>query len=321
MTTALRLVYSTLIFLGFFPTSWHRTLYQSVGANVTLDCSCQKEKIVMCFWYKQSPGHKPVQMSSYYKHNTNGDFSKMFKDSRRFSLDNSNRNNTLMIKNLRTSDAATYFCMSSNMYNLEFLQGITLNVENAELDLKTLVREVEDSHLEGSVTLHCSLSNVICDGADRVYWFKNTEDSHAGVLHSHGGSRDQCKRNTDSQSKSCVYNLPIQQQNGTDDSSKCAVASCGQVLFGNERDGYSGDKHRFSVLVYILSGALVLTIILIFALAFSMYKIIKTKPPPNVTTENEDNLHYAALKHQSSSRPQRQTGSTTTECVYSGVRL
>uniref|UniRef100_A0A3B3ZY93 Ig-like domain-containing protein n=1 Tax=Periophthalmus magnuspinnatus TaxID=409849 RepID=A0A3B3ZY93_9GOBI len=85
-----------------------------------------------------------------------------------------------------------------------------------------------------SDSLYCTVQTGCCEGQHRVHWFKQSEESAAGVLYSHGGSSKKCKNDTDSPTNSCVYKLPIHnvssEQTGT---YYCAVATCGQVVFGN----------------------------------------------------------------------------------------
>ncbi|KAF3836829.1 hypothetical protein F7725_004293 [Dissostichus mawsoni] len=124
-----------------------------------------------------------------------------------------------------------------------------------------------------SVTLNCTVHTGSCDGEHSVYWFKNSEDS-PGLIHTHGGRNDQCERKPNTQTHSCVYNLPMENLNPSHAGTYfCAVASCGHILFGN------GTKLDFEdevdSLVYFLSGALAINSILVVLLAFLVYKIKK----------------------------------------------
>uniref|UniRef100_A0A8C6SV96 Ig-like domain-containing protein n=1 Tax=Neogobius melanostomus TaxID=47308 RepID=A0A8C6SV96_9GOBI len=315
-------MYLSLLLLQPFPGLSQLTLRHHVGESVKLSCDCRDQEIVMCFWYKQEMGRKPVKVSSFYKLNSKGSFEDTFRV--RFALDNLDNANNLTIIDLRVSDAATYFCMSSNLYNMGFLESITLEVKGDGADFGTLVAEVtpeETGAEEGSGTLNCSLGNGVCGGRHGVHWFKPSEESAAGVLYTDGGGNaDQCERNTETSTNSCVYDLPGHGEEVASDWSKCAVVSCGRALFGNKPDFISEDQDVPPVLVYVLSGALVATLLLSVLLALSMYKI-KKKSQPTATTENEQDIHYAALRHHNSNRPRQLTNDIITECVYSGVRL
>ncbi|KAJ0056020.1 hypothetical protein NL108_017780 [Boleophthalmus pectinirostris] len=308
---------------GPFPALSHVTLSGQVGQSVTLNCNCQDSNIVMCYWYKQVFGEIPVRITSYNKYEgevTNIKVDTKFKN--RFRLNNTDNYNNLEIKGLIVSDAATYFCMSSNLYKLDFLEVVTVDVDGAGFHFATLDYEltVENSSVQRVSELSCIFNNGICEEKHQVYWFNTLYESAKGILYSHGGSSDQCEGRMDSSTKSCVYDLPVRSDSADSNLEKCAVASCGKLLFGTKSKWDSEDKSTPSVLVQVLSGALVGTLILCVLLSLVIYNI-KKKSQPTVTTENEEDIHYAALKHQSSSRPKSHADSTNTECVYSGVRL
>ena len=84
------------------------------------------------------------------------------------------------------------------------------------------------------MTLNCTVHTGTCDDGDHsVYWFKNSQESHPGIIYTHGGRNDQCERNSNTQTHTCVYNLPMKSLNLSHAGTDCAVASCGQILFGN----------------------------------------------------------------------------------------
>ncbi|XP_072315483.1 uncharacterized protein [Eucyclogobius newberryi] len=162
----------------------------------------------MCYWYKQAIGQKTVKITSYNKLGLKKDLSKV---DPRFTLNNTDNYNNLKIKDLHFSDAATYFCMSSNLYNVDFLEAITLDVEGAGFHFTTSVFELmpENSGIRSSATMDGCFDNGIFSGEHGVYWFSPSKESGKGVLYSHGGNTDQGESNTDSSTNSCIYNLPI----------------------------------------------------------------------------------------------------------------
>uniref|UniRef100_A0A3B4AXQ5 Ig-like domain-containing protein n=1 Tax=Periophthalmus magnuspinnatus TaxID=409849 RepID=A0A3B4AXQ5_9GOBI len=293
-------------------------LERLIHDNATLQCNCQDVNIVICYWYKQAFGQIPVKITSYNKYESKGELNHIFKVKKRFRLNNKDNYNNLEIKDLLVSDAATYFCMSSNLYKLDFLESITLDIEGAGLNFTTLDYELtsENSSIQRgleSAPLDCSFNNGICDKEHQVYWFSHNYESAKGIIYSHGGSSNQCESNMDISSKSCIYNLPVHNDHATSNWTKCAVASCGKLLFGTKSKSDSEDRYMPSVLVSILSGALVGTLILSVLLSMLYCSFL--------FCQNEEDIHYAALNHHTSSRSIRHGDSTNTECVYSGVRL
>uniref|UniRef100_A0A8C9X1A6 Ig-like domain-containing protein n=1 Tax=Sander lucioperca TaxID=283035 RepID=A0A8C9X1A6_SANLU len=170
----------------------------------------------------------------------------------------------------------------------------------------------------GSVTLNCTVHTGTCDGEHSVYWFKNSEESQPGLIYTHGDRNDQCERKPNTQTHTCVYNLPMKSLNISHAGTYyCAVVSCGHVLFGNGTKLHLEDEVDSPFLVYFLSAALAFTTILSVLLAFLMYKVNKRN---RCQTADADNLHYAALSVNLPNRSRRQRNNTNDECVYSSVK-
>ncbi|XP_062301315.1 uncharacterized protein LOC134006243 [Scomber scombrus] len=291
MTSPVFVLYLTCLFVGKMAqmtdlkssSSVHQDsgfISANVGDSVTLQCFYEGDLVAALYWYKQTLGQKLRQISNFYKLKKSTTFHDEFKDNSRFALDTENGKNHLVISDLRISDSATYYCASSYTYNLEFKEGIIVNVKGSGLNIQTLVHQSASESIQpgGSVTLNCTVHTGTCDdGEHSVYWFKNSEESHAGLIYTHGGRTNQCERNTNTQTHTCVYNLPMKSLNLSHAGTYyCAVASCGHILFGNGTKLDVGNEVDSLVLVYFLSGALVFTTILSVLLAFSMYKMNKS---------------------------------------------
>ncbi|XP_070711136.1 uncharacterized protein [Pempheris klunzingeri] len=295
-----------------------------VGENVTLPCFCQDDAVVMLYWFKQNLGQKPKLASSFYRHNVGVTFYDEFNNTR-FSLDNENSKNHLKMSHLQNSDSATYYCLGNNLLDFEFCESITVSVKGSGLNIPALVHQSASETIQpgGSETLNCTVHTGTSDGEHRVYWFRHSEESHPGLIYTHGGRED----------NTCVYNLPMKSLNLSHAGTYyCAVASCGHIVFGDRTKPDFEDEVDSLVLVYILSGALAFTSILVILLAFSVYKMTNfqcagcsktfsaTCPANTALREDEENLHYAALREQNTSRPRRQRNNTRSECVYSTLR-
>ncbi|XP_056225157.1 uncharacterized protein LOC130164439 [Seriola aureovittata] len=304
-----------------------------VGDKVNLRCffgSLTKR----LYWYKQSLGQKPRLISSFYKHDLNSTFHNEFKSDSRFTLDTENGKNHLTITDLRTSDSATYCCVTY-LYTLEFLDSIILSVGGSGLNIQASVHQSGSEILQpgGSVTLSCTVHTGTCDGEHSVYWFKDSEESHPGLIYTHGDRNDQCERKPETQTQTCVYNLPMQSLNLSHAGTYyCAVASCGHILFG---DGTKLDFEDKVDLMYFSYGAWVFTTILSVLLAFSLCMMAKrnscrspeSQPaftaPSTANAEGYQhalNLYYAALSINLTNRSRRQRDQTWTECVYHSIK-
>ena len=91
-----------------------------------------------------------------------------------------------------------------------------------------------------SVTLQCSVvsesKNKTCPGGHSVYWFRAGSDaSHPDIIYTDGNSRDICRKKPDihSSPKSCVYHFSKSVSSSDAGTYYCAVATCGEILFGN----------------------------------------------------------------------------------------
>ncbi|KAM9335601.1 uncharacterized protein ABDE67_020598 [Symphorus nematophorus] len=233
----------------------------------------------MFFWYKQTLGQKPKLISTFYKHDKNGNFADEFKNDQRFKLEAKLGTNHLTISNLHISDSATYYCVGCNAYKFEFAEGTIVSVKGSGLNIPALVHQSAFESIQpgGSVTLNCTVHTGTCDGEHSVYWFKDSEESHPGLIYTHGGRNDQCERKPDTQTHTCVYNLPMKSLNLSHAGTYyCAVALCGHILFGdNTKLDFKHEANYSNTPVYFLSGALAITTILVVLLAISLYKMKK----------------------------------------------
>uniref|UniRef100_A0A4W6DHU5 Ig-like domain-containing protein n=1 Tax=Lates calcarifer TaxID=8187 RepID=A0A4W6DHU5_LATCA len=295
-----------------------RFISANVGDSVTLRCFYGGDDSAWLFWYKQTPGQKPRLISTFYVYDVRTTFYHGFKNSPRFTLDTENGSHHLMISNLHLSDSATYYCAYSYTFVLKFAEGVIVSVKDSSFNTQPWV--------------HQSESETIQPGEHSVYWFKSSEESHPGLIYTHGDRNDQCERKHNSQT--CVYNLPMKNLNLSHAGTYyCAVASCGQILYGNgTKLDFKHEVNSSNSHVYFLSGALTFTTILTVLLALSVYKINKrnncqctgkSSAPSTANPEGHrdaDNIHYAALNVNRPNRSRRQRNNTNTECVYSSLK-
>ncbi|XP_049423501.1 uncharacterized protein LOC125883348 [Epinephelus fuscoguttatus] len=312
-----------------------RFVSSHVGDNVTLQCFYDGEDAAWLYWYKHSLGQEPRLISSFYVYDR-VTFSHEFQNDPRFTLDTENTANHLTISNLQISDSATYYCASSYAYVFTFAAGTSLSVKGSSLNVPALVHQSASETIRpgGSVTLNCTVHTGSCDdGEHSVYWFQNSEESHPGLIYSHGGRNDQCERKPDTQTHTCVYNLPMKSLNLSHAGTYyCAVASCGHILFGN---GTKLDFKDQAHLVYFLSGTSTFTTILSVLLAVSVCMMNKRNSCKSSESEatfqapstadaqgyqHAEKLYYAALSVNLSNRSRRQRDQTWSECVYYSVK-
>uniref|UniRef100_A0A4W6CVP1 Ig-like domain-containing protein n=1 Tax=Lates calcarifer TaxID=8187 RepID=A0A4W6CVP1_LATCA len=319
MTSAQFVLYLTCLFLGkmaqmtevkFSSSVRQDTRFISVktGDNLTLHCFREGDVASRYYWYKQTLGQKLRLISSFYKFDKNGTFHDEFKKDTRLTLDTGVGKNHLKITDLHISDSATYYCASSYSYKFVFAEGTTVSVKDLGLNIQALV--------------HQSESETIQPGEHSVYWFKSSEESHPGLIYTHGDRNDQCERKHNTQTHTCVYNLPMKNLSLSHAGTYyCAVASCGHILFGYGTKLDIEVEGGSLVLVYFLSGALAFTTILSVLLTFLICFINKRDSCKCAGSENEENIHYAALREHRVDRSRRQRNNTKADCVYSRIKL
>ncbi|XP_034531967.1 uncharacterized protein LOC117807034 [Notolabrus celidotus] len=247
---------------------------RETGEKLTLQCFNEDESVTQVFWFKHTVGEKLKIISSVYKYTTNDTFHGEFKNNPRFSLDAQGGRNHLTISDLLVSDSATYHCLSCRYCMVEVLETVHVDVKSSGFKVPAVLHQSESETIQpgGSVTLNCTVHTGSCDGEHSVYWFKDSEESQPGLIYTSGGKKDQCERKPDSQTHTCVYNLPMKNLDLSHAGTYyCAVVSCGHVLFGDGiKLDFTGDEKFPYSLVYFLSGGWACTTILVLFLVCKM---------------------------------------------------
>ncbi|XP_059202699.1 uncharacterized protein LOC131982139 [Centropristis striata] len=158
---------------------------------------------------------------------------------------------------------------------MTLLKGTFLRIEGTEPDIIH-----SDAVLPGdSVTLQCSVlsdsENKTCPGGHSVFWFRARSDETPSLVHA-GNSSDGCERSPEAHSpQKCVYSFSKNVSSSDAGTYYCAVATCGQILFGN------GTKLDIEALnmwelqqtrtaLILLCAALAISLIVIAALIYSI---------------------------------------------------
>ncbi|XP_055012202.1 V-set and immunoglobulin domain-containing protein 1-like [Boleophthalmus pectinirostris] len=288
-----------------------------VGETVEITCHIYSSGRTSV-WYKLTHNRRLELLAStdvLFNHST---VSEKFRN--RFSVKLSPVVSTLKILNAEWGDDGTYYCGVLNLEDVTFGSGTIVEVEGESKLMQSVLQSPEYIRVQpgDSVTLSCSFNPSLCPQEHTsVTWIKSGSQT---VSWNFENISMNCEVREDGET-SCVHNLILTEvgsaENGT---FLCVVTACGNTMLGPGTRIEMYNKSTPSVLVQVLSGALVGTLILCVLLSLVIYKI-KKKSQPTMTAENEEDIHYAALKHQSSSRPRSHADSTNTECVYSGVRL
>ncbi|TDG99893.1 hypothetical protein EPR50_G00199070 [Perca flavescens] len=303
-----------------------------VGENVTLKCFCRDNAVTFLSWYQQSLEGKPLIISSRMKQSTEASIFPAYKE--RFEvLAHEEGTNHLIIQNLRESDSATYYCGILEFNAIEFGHGAFLHVKTPQPNIQAVVHQpaLEPLRLGDSVNLSCTVKAGACARNQSLYWFRHGVAQSAVMYHSAG----QCEQLSSEESNvNCTSNLALKSVSSTDAGMYyCALASCGDIVFGN---GTRVEIKGFPLLlVYSLILALAVSIIVLLVLAFITYKLIKkscsvckgsvTHPAcpaaSDAMNQDADVLHYAALGLKTTrDRHRREDNNADSVCVYSRIK-
>uniref|UniRef100_A0A3P8RW49 Ig-like domain-containing protein n=1 Tax=Amphiprion percula TaxID=161767 RepID=A0A3P8RW49_AMPPE len=182
-------------------------------------------------WYKQSVGDNLKLVVTLRKH-TLPQFAPEFSSSR-WKVNSDDRFTNLTILTTIQEDEGIYHCAIFAFYGVESKWSGTYLIVKGN-NQSTASHSV---HPGESQTLHCSVfsdsENKTCSGDPSVFWFKPGSDkSHPDIIYTDGNRPDECEKRSDTQ-KSCVYHSSKTFNSSDAGNYYCAVATCGQILFGN----------------------------------------------------------------------------------------
>ncbi|TRY58711.1 hypothetical protein DNTS_001264, partial [Danionella cerebrum] len=216
------------------------------GETVTIECLVPGHEENYLLWFKQALGEAPETIVSLYLGSTLSTFQGNFKNDTRLSAHQEKNTLVLTIKDAEPRDAGIYYCAARNYDHVAFSDGMYLSYKGldrkhqlmqnlSKLDSGSL--DDRDFHPGDSANLQCSFLSKGCADHHTIYWFRHEPgDKHPGIIYTSGNTSDQCERSRDQDSPvhSCTYFLPKRSLRLNDAGTyHCAVALCGEILFGN----------------------------------------------------------------------------------------
>uniref|UniRef100_A0A3Q1H6U9 Ig-like domain-containing protein n=2 Tax=Anabas testudineus TaxID=64144 RepID=A0A3Q1H6U9_ANATE len=237
-----------------------------------------------------------------------------------------------------------YHCAVLDSWTQNHWSGTYLSVKGNSERTSTVVQTVSDPVLPGdSVTLQCSVlsdsDNKTCPGDHSVYWFRaGSDQSHPEIIYT--GGNNECEKRSHSV-KSCVYRFSKNVSSSDAGTYYCAVATCGQILFGDgTKLRIEQKKSEFIALVTLIVS---LAISVIGNIVFICYRSPAceqfkgresdssqsrhdnqdnmSRPVHDLTIDGHD-LNYAALQFSrgKGTRGKKKKELRTEEIVYSQVK-
>ncbi|XP_037531423.1 uncharacterized protein LOC119408652 [Nematolebias whitei] len=211
-----------------------------LGEPATFTCRLPEDQDsrVKIHWYKQNAGDTLKIIVSLWKL-SKPKYGPEYSASR-LNVTLEEKFSNLTIVRTVQEDEGMYHCAfndwSKNIWHSMYLslKGLTERTSNYTVVQQTAASDPDGPG--GSATLQCSLLSgskmKTCSGGLRVFWFRaRSEKSYPDMIYTEGKRHDECKKKPDSQNR-CVFFKNI---SSTDAGTfHCAVATCGQILFGNE---------------------------------------------------------------------------------------
>ncbi|XP_059918935.1 uncharacterized protein LOC132465985 [Gadus macrocephalus] len=200
------------------------------------------------------------------------------------------------------------------------------------------------AQLGDPVALQCSITSQRtdhsnqCQGEPSVYWFRSGS-SHPAAIYMNGNRSGECQNSSGPPSapQSCVYTLPKNNVDSSDAGTYyCALAACGEVVFGNgtKLDLTEPYRHLVTVVLGILLACCLVGNIIQFIARNKKHVWEHCKgtlsSSDHVATDSviqeqqdreTDSLNYAALDFPGrKTKKGKKNSERTEESLYSDVR-
>ncbi|XP_047210273.1 uncharacterized protein LOC124860762 isoform X3 [Girardinichthys multiradiatus] len=283
------------------------------------------------YWYKQSAGDT-LDLIAMQQKMIIPKYGPNFSASR-FSVIHTGDSSNLTIFSTVQKDEGMYHCAEMDTLKSTW-SGTYLSIKGNSKSTSTYTVVQQPTV---SQTLQCSLlsdsENTTCSGDSSVFWFRARSDkSFPDVIYTEGEKAENCEKRSDSQ-KRCIYNFSKNVSFSDAGTYYCAVATCGQILFGKERDPQIDKTNEIHVvvvtiicLVISVTGNIVFICLQIQKSACERLKERSSSQRRNCSQKGNDtkdgpDLNYAALHFSNGRTSTGKKGELRTEeCVYSQVK-
>uniref|UniRef100_A0A3P9PGJ9 Ig-like domain-containing protein n=1 Tax=Poecilia reticulata TaxID=8081 RepID=A0A3P9PGJ9_POERE len=213
-----------------------------LGDPVTLSCafSDKFQSTTWLHWYKQSAGDTLKFIVLQQKSIKPNDERNVFTS--RIAATNDDKFSNLTILKTVLQDEGMYHCAHMD-WTVSTWTGTYLSVKaNSRRTSSYTVLQNPVSDLArpaDSETLQCSVisesEDKACSGEPSVFWFRTgSEQSYPEIIHSTDKGLRDCENTTTSNTqKKCSYSFSKNFSSSDTGTFYCAVATCGEILFGN----------------------------------------------------------------------------------------
>ncbi|XP_043983747.1 uncharacterized protein LOC122837459 [Gambusia affinis] len=316
-----------------------------LGETTTLTCTLPdiKDRHNKLFWYRQTAGDTlevVVKLMSLI----DPEYGAGYSDSRVKAVLTDKVSNLTILKAAQ-EDEGMYHCGFSD-WNQNVWQGTYLLIKGNTVGTSNyrVVQKKMESDSDGPdnyVTLQCSIlsdfENKTCSEDLSVFWFRS-EKSHPDVIYTDGNRINRCQKKIDDNT-GLVYNFSRKISSSDFGTYYCAVATCGEILFGNgaklEERKADPESPILLIAVACLIISMIINAVFIFCrvprAACKQFKEVESSSSEerwrNVSQQgdqiNDDrwDLNYAALHFSAGKATRGKKRKETEDSVYSQVKL
>ncbi|MBN3301603.1 KV3AJ protein, partial [Amia calva] len=209
-----------------------------LGRSVTLSCYIHKmypsSNLV---WIKQVCGGPPRSVGSTEKNLPL--MEDEFNHREKFTIERSGNDFQLHIYSIQPADAGRYYCAAVRFKSVTLGNGTYIWLKGSASVSRRVEQQPASVPVQpgDSVTLQCTIHTETCAGEHSVHWFRHgSGEALPGLIYTHGNRSDPCESSSEPglPAQGCVYELPKRNLRSSDAGTYyCAVATCGQILFGN----------------------------------------------------------------------------------------
>ncbi|XP_026213605.1 signal-regulatory protein beta-2-like [Anabas testudineus] len=288
------------------------------GDPVTLTCVLSDEdfSIKEIYWYKQRAGDTLKSIVALLK-KTSAEYGPEF--SKRLEVKTEKHFSNLTILRTITEDEGMYHCGVTEWIKTTWSGTYLLVKGNSERTSNyTVVQTVSDPVRPGdSATLQCSVlsdaDNKTCPGDHSVYWFRaGSDQSHPEIIYT--GGNNECENRSNSV-KSCVYRFSKTVSSSDAGTYYCAVATCGQILFGNGTN-LQMEQNVNSYLIPLVISLVGLAVSVTGNIVFIVYR------PARPVCERFQRIESASqVRHNNWSQPVHETDEAGRDLHYAAIRV
>ncbi|XP_032413342.1 uncharacterized protein LOC116716628 [Xiphophorus hellerii] len=309
-----------------------------LGDPVTLSCALLEkfQSTSWLHWYKQSAGDtlkfivlQQKSIKPNYKQNAS---------TSRIAATNDDKFSNLTIMKTVLQDEGMYHCAHMD-WTASTWTGTYLSVKaNSRTSSYTVLQnpDSDPARPTDSETLQCSVlsqsEDKACSGELSVFWFRTgSEQSYPEIIHSTDKGLRDCENTvTSNAQKKCSYSFSKNFSSSDKGTFYCAVATCGEILFGN------GIKTTDQSAIPKVNVLMIIIICLVISMTVNIGFIchhtrrswcgnVKAKQNENQLdniTVNGQDLNYAALHFDERKTPRGNIKRhlKTEDSVYSGVK-